>query len=102
MRILLPVSAALSLVTPSLAARHYGDGPVRDDLRESGGSAGPTIDRIGEPPAAVKTSPISPLQEGTATRLALTVEALIHAYDHYGQMVEYLRMNGIIPPTSRS
>src|SRR5690242_56739 len=24
-----------------------------------------------------------------------------HAYDHYGQMVEYLRLNGIIPPASR-
>jgi hypothetical protein len=35
------------------------------------------------------------------TRLALTVEALIHAFDHYGQMVEYLRMNGVVPPASR-
>jgi len=25
-----------------------------------------------------------------------------HAYDHYGQMVEYLRMNGIVPPASRA
>ena len=24
-----------------------------------------------------------------------------HPYDHYGQMVEYLRMNSIIPPASR-
>jgi len=24
-----------------------------------------------------------------------------HAYDHYGQLVEYLRMNGIVPPASR-
>ena len=24
-----------------------------------------------------------------------------HAYDHYGQMVEYVRMNGIVPPASR-
>ena len=24
-----------------------------------------------------------------------------HGFDHYGQMVEYLRMNGIIPPASR-
>jgi hypothetical protein len=24
-----------------------------------------------------------------------------HSFDHYGQMVEYLRMNGIIPPASR-
>ena len=35
------------------------------------------------------------------TRLALTVEALIHAFDHYGQIVEYLRMNGVVPPASR-
>jgi hypothetical protein len=25
-----------------------------------------------------------------------------HSFDHYGQMVEYLRMNGIIPPASRA
>ena len=24
-----------------------------------------------------------------------------HGFDHYGQMVEYLRMNGIVPPASR-
>jgi len=24
-----------------------------------------------------------------------------HGYDHYGQMVVYLRMNGIVPPASR-
>jgi hypothetical protein len=24
-----------------------------------------------------------------------------HGFDHYGQMVEYLRMNGILPPASR-
>jgi hypothetical protein len=27
--------------------------------------------------------------------------ALAHPFDHYGQMVEYLRMNNIIPPASR-
>ena len=49
----------------------------------------------------VKASPISPLPASKTTRLALTVEALIHAFDHYGQMVEYLRMNGVVPPASR-
>jgi hypothetical protein len=34
------------------------------------------------------------------TRLQLAVDAVAHTYDHYGQMVEYLRMNGIIPPAS--
>ncbi len=24
-----------------------------------------------------------------------------HSFDHYGQMVEYARMNGIVPPASR-
>ena len=35
------------------------------------------------------------------TRLALATFSLLHASDHYGQIVEYLRMNGIIPPASR-
>ncbi len=48
----------------------------------------------------VKSVPISPLV-GTATRLGYVEEALIHAYDHYGQMVIYLRLNGIVPPASR-
>ncbi len=35
------------------------------------------------------------------TRLATATHALAHLMDHYGQMVEYLRMNGIVPPASR-
>lgn len=35
------------------------------------------------------------------TRLQWAVDAVAHSYDHYGQMVEYLRMNGIVPPASR-
>jgi uncharacterized damage-inducible protein DinB len=35
------------------------------------------------------------------TRLFLATFAAAHAFDHYGQLVEYLRMNGIIPPASR-
>jgi uncharacterized damage-inducible protein DinB len=60
------------------------------------------IAAIGDKNAAVKSSPISPLRGTEATRLALTVEAMIHAFDHYGQMVEYLRMNGVVPPASRT
>ena len=36
-----------------------------------------------------------------ATRAGLIAGALAHSSDHYGQVVEYLRMNGIIPPASR-
>jgi hypothetical protein len=35
------------------------------------------------------------------TRLQLAVDAVAHSYDHYGQIVEYLRMNDIVPPASR-
>lgn len=34
-------------------------------------------------------------------RLAGLTAALWHISDHYGQLVEYLRMNGIVPPASR-
>ncbi|MFZ0273606.1 MAG: DinB family protein [Acidobacteriaceae bacterium] len=37
----------------------------------------------------------------TATRVFLASFCLAHSQDHYGQMVEYLRMNGIVPPASR-
>jgi hypothetical protein len=38
--------------------------------------------------------------EGTwqKTRLGLLIDALAHSSDLYGQVVEYLRMNGIVPP----
>jgi len=35
------------------------------------------------------------------TRLMLASFGCTHAFDHYGQMVEYLRMNGIVPPASQ-
>jgi len=35
------------------------------------------------------------------SRLHLATFAVEHAFNHYGQMVEYLRMNGIVPPASR-
>jgi alkylhydroperoxidase/carboxymuconolactone decarboxylase family protein YurZ len=37
---------------------------------------------------------------GNITRAAVAGGVVAHAFDHYGQMVEYLRMNGIIPPAS--
>ncbi len=43
----------------------------------------------------------SPFGQGQVTKLFLATFTVGHAFDHYGQMVEYLRMNGIIPPASR-
>jgi uncharacterized damage-inducible protein DinB len=43
----------------------------------------------------------SPWGEASVTRLGLAVSVSGHGFDHYGQMVEYLRMNGIVPPASK-
>jgi hypothetical protein len=42
-----------------------------------------------------------PFFRGTQARLFIVSGAVIHAADEYGQMVEYLRMNGVVPPASR-
>jgi uncharacterized damage-inducible protein DinB len=35
------------------------------------------------------------------TKLGISVAAVWHITDHYGQLVEYLRMNGIVPPMTQ-
>lgn len=60
---------------------------------------------LGRKAAATLTADnlLQPVQLGKSksTRLHLATFAVAHAYDHYGQMVEYLRMNGIVPPASQ-
>src|SRR5262245_54022297 len=45
--------------------------------------------------------PITSSSGRPTTRLFLATFAPAHCFDHYGQLVEYLRMNGIVPPASR-
>jgi hypothetical protein len=40
-------------------------------------------------------------EHSKSARLRLATFGVAHAYNHYGQMIEYLRMNGIVPPASR-
>jgi DinB superfamily len=100
-------TAALGEDPPTDAGDETGPEMVRtkaeilEYLVESFVHLGKAIDAIGNNNAQVKSSPISPLRSAEATRLSLAVESMIHAFNHYGQMVEYLRMNGIVPPASR-
>jgi len=41
------------------------------------------------------------VQTANGTRGGMAAFGIAHFMDHYGQMVEYLRMNGIVPPASR-
>jgi uncharacterized damage-inducible protein DinB len=36
-----------------------------------------------------------------STRTSMAAFGIAHMCDHYGQLVEYLRMNGIVPPASQ-
>lgn len=58
---------------------------------------------LGHKAAATLTTDnmLQPAPGGKSPRLHPAEFAVIHAFDHYGQMVEYLRMNGIVPPASR-
>jgi uncharacterized damage-inducible protein DinB len=49
-----------------------------------------TTENMLQPPGSSKSS-----------RLHLAEFGVAHAFNHYGQMVEYLRMNGVVPPASR-
>jgi uncharacterized damage-inducible protein DinB len=100
-------AAALGEEPPADAGDELGPEAVRTKaeilnyLKGSFAYLNKAIEAIGQKTAPVRSSPISPLKSTEATRLALVVESLVHAFDHYGQMVEYLRMNGIVPPASR-
>jgi hypothetical protein len=69
-------------------------------LKDSFAYAHKAVDSINE---SNSVSPIkSPFGQGNTTRLGMAVLIVGHCFDHYGQIVEYLRMNGIVPPASRS
>jgi uncharacterized damage-inducible protein DinB len=38
---------------------------------------------------------------GPNTKLGISVIAVWHITDHYGQLVEYLRLNGVVPPMTQ-
>jgi uncharacterized damage-inducible protein DinB len=41
------------------------------------------------------------VKSGNSTRATMAAFGMAHMMDHYGQMVVYLRMNGIVPPASQ-
>jgi hypothetical protein len=100
-----------------MAAKILGEKPTADQESEAGpdsvrtkgeivaylkGSFAALHKAVGTIDAKNKVAPISGAS-GTwqSARLGLAVDAVAHSFNHYGQMVEYLRMNGIVPPDSR-
>ena len=100
-----------------MAAYILGQTPTPDQESETGPdrvqSKAQIIDYVRGSFAALHRA-VAPINEGNMleplaafpspqqkTRLQLAEDVVAHSFDHYGQMVEYLRMNGIVPPASR-
>jgi hypothetical protein len=100
-------AAALGEESPAGAGDEVGPESIRTKteilnyLKGSFIHLSKAIEAVGLTNPPVNASPISPLKRSEVTRSALIVESLMHIYDHYGQLVEYLRMNGVVPPASR-
>jgi uncharacterized damage-inducible protein DinB len=102
-----------------MAARGLGENPTADQEAETGPddvrSKAQIMDYLKGSFTALHRSvatittenevlPVFSERVGTAkqnTRVQFAVDAVAHSWTHYGQIVEYLRMSGIIPPASR-
>jgi hypothetical protein len=53
--------------------------------------------------ALTEQNQFDPLQTyfGNQPRVEVAAGVAFHSYNHYGQMVVYARMNGVVPPASR-
>jgi uncharacterized damage-inducible protein DinB len=76
------------------AAKLSSKAEIMQALKDSFAAAHAYVDGI-TPDNAFQTLPSG------GTRAGMTAFGLAHLMDHYGQLVVYLRMNGIVPPASR-
>jgi uncharacterized damage-inducible protein DinB len=67
---------------------------IMQALKDSFAAAHAYVDGITPENAFITTAHSTP-------RAGMATFGIAHLMDHYGQMVEYLRMNGIVPPASR-
>jgi hypothetical protein len=97
-------SAELDGKTPPPACDTGGPGPAksRDELvtylRNSFNALRKSLGAITQ---KNMFEPIDGPYAGPNTRLGLANVAIWHCADHYGQLVLYMRLNGIVPPASR-
>lgn len=98
--------AASILEEKSPAEINNGNGP--DNLTTKADIVKYLKDSYAYARRAVKTvnnnnliTPIAGAFGGKTTRLSMATLLVAHGFDHYGQVVVYGRMNGIVPPASQ-
>jgi uncharacterized damage-inducible protein DinB len=92
-------AAAISGVKPDVDVDAIGKMTKKDDVVAAlAGSYASMHKAIGTLTVANAFEVIKTQEPGVQTRGTLVAFTVGHCFDHYGQMVEYLRMNGIVPP----
>jgi uncharacterized damage-inducible protein DinB len=92
-------AAAISGVKPDVDVDAIGKMTKKDDVVAAlAGSYSSMHKAIGTLTAANAFEVIKTQEPGLQTRGTLVAFTVGHCFDHYGQMVEYLRMNGLVPP----
>jgi uncharacterized damage-inducible protein DinB len=93
--------AALSGLKPDVDVRAIGNLTRKEDVVAAlAGSFRFAHQAIGTLTPANAFEVVRTPEPGLQTRATMAAFGIAHANDHYGQMVEYLRMNGIVPPAS--
>jgi hypothetical protein len=91
-------AAAISGVKPDVDVAAIGKMTSKDDIVAAlAGSYASMHKAIGTLTVANAFEVIKTQEPGLQTRGTLVAFTVGHCFDHYGQMVEYLRMNGLVP-----
>ncbi len=91
-------AAAISGVKPDVDVAAIGKMTNKDDIVAAlAGSYSAMHKAIGTLTVANAFEVIKTQEPGLQTRGTLVAFTVGHCFDHYGQMVEYLRMNGLVP-----
>ncbi|HEY3835830.1 MAG TPA: DinB family protein [Bryobacteraceae bacterium] len=91
--------AAIGGIKPDVDVKAIGDLKSKDDIVKA---LAATFAFAHKAVANVTTANAFLAVRGTQTPVTLFAGAIGHAEDEYGQAVEYLRMNAIVPPASET
>lgn len=89
--------AAIGGIKPDVDVKAIGDLKTKDDIVKA---LAATFAFAHQAVANVTAANAFESVRGTQTRASMLAGAVGHAEDEYGQAVEYLRMNAIVPPAS--
>jgi hypothetical protein len=85
---------------PEMDDKAIGELKTKDEIVTALASSFAALHKANKTLTAENAFEVVDFEGSKATRSLAAAFSVAHGFDHYGQMVEYLRMNGIVPPAS--